>query len=181
MTLALTDLSSIYRLGFKGGGTMDAMKKRGIILEAVPNRAYRQKDGGLCLVLGASEIILLGLSEKAAASIKTHEAEWRIDDLERSYPVPRLDGNCWFCIAGDKAADMMAKICGVDLRPQRFDNLQIAQTSVAKLNTIVLRNDEDGTLAFHLFADSASRDYLENCLRDAMDEFMPAPELGGQI
>jgi sarcosine oxidase, subunit gamma len=181
MSLALADLSSVTRLGFKGRGTLDAMKKRDIALEAVPNRAYRQKDGGLCLVLGASEIILLGVTEKSASAISMFENAWRIDDLERSYPVPRLHSNCWFRLTGNKASEMMAKLCGIDLQPRIFDNLQIAQTSVAKLNAIVVRDDDGDACAFHIFADSASKDYLARCLKDAMQEFvLTAPYEGNR-
>jgi sarcosine oxidase, subunit gamma len=173
VTLTLADLSSLPRLGFKGRGTMEAMKKRGITLEPVANRAYRQKDGGLCLVLAASEVILLGPPNGDGAFLDKLEADWRIEDLERSYPVPRQFGGCWFRITGQDAPAMFAKLCGVDLRPHRFADLAIAQTSVARLNAIVLRNDSGGQIGFELFADIASADYLLGCLEDAMAEFQP--------
>ena len=55
----IADLSPLPRLGFKGRGTVPAMQKRGITLEAKANQAYRQADGRLCLVLAPSEVILL--------------------------------------------------------------------------------------------------------------------------
>ena len=55
------------------------------------------------------------------------------------------------------AADMFAKLCGVDLSPNRFAEGQVAQTSVARLSAIVIRSDTAGALAFHLLADSAKR------------------------
>jgi sarcosine oxidase subunit gamma len=65
----------------------------------------------------------------------------------------------------------MAKICGVDLRAHKFDNGAIAQTSVARLGAVVARADINGTLAFHLFVDSASAEYFWDCVIDAMQEF----------
>ncbi len=35
------------------------MQARGIAVEATANRAFRQPDGGLCLVLAPCEVILL--------------------------------------------------------------------------------------------------------------------------
>ncbi|MCR6629846.1 MAG: hypothetical protein NVV74_07215 [Magnetospirillum sp.] len=62
---------------------------------------------------------------------------------------------------------MLAKLCGVDLRRHVFADGAVAQTSVARLNGILIRQGED----FHLLADSASAEYLWDCLVDAMAEF----------
>ena len=70
---------------------------------------------------------------------------------------------------------MFAKLCGVDLRPAKFPDLAIAQTSVAWLSAIVLRDDRGGTPAYHLLADSAAAAYLWDCLVDAMAEFDGRP------
>ena len=66
---------------------------------------------------------------------------------------------------------MMAKICGVDLRAHRFANHCIAQTSVARMNVIVIRNDRGSAYTLDLVFDSASVVYLWECLDDAMAEF----------
>jgi sarcosine oxidase, subunit gamma len=169
--LTISDFTHAPRLGFKGRGTMEAMEKRRIALQPEANRAFVQKDGGLCLVLARSEVILLGHPDSDGTALAKLEADWRIEDLERSYPVPRRDGGCWFLIAGAQAPVMFSKICGVDLRPHKFPDLQIAQTSIARLNGIICRDDRFGAQAFHLLADIASKDYLSDCLIDAMAEF----------
>jgi sarcosine oxidase subunit gamma len=74
-------------------------------------------------------------------------------------------------VQGDSAPDMLSKLCAVDLRPHKFDDLNIAQTSVARLNAIVLRADAGGRLTYHLLADSASAAYMLACLRDSAEEF----------
>ena len=58
-----------------------------------------------------------------------------------------------------------------DLRADRFANLHIAQTSVARTTTIVIRQDLGASVAFHLVFDSASAEYMWLCLDDAMAEF----------
>lgn len=173
--LAIADLSPLPRIGFKGRETIPAMQKRGLTLDATPNRAHVQADGGLCLVLAASEVVILGPLSGEASGIAQLEASWKLEDGERTFPIMRRDGNAWFAISGDKAPQMFAKICGVDLRNKNFPNLSIAQTSIAKLNGIVARADRGGTTVFHLLADSASARYLFECLLDASAEFGGKP------
>ncbi len=87
------------------------------------------------------------------------------------YAIARADSHAWFKIAGRDAVRMLAKLCGVDLRPHRFDELEIAQTIVARLPAIFVRDDIGEMLAYHLLADSASALYLWDCLVEAMAEF----------
>ena len=169
--LAIIDLSERPRLGFKGRGTLPAMQKRGIAVENQPNRAFRQADGSLCLVLAASEVFLLGARDGDDSGFAKLEADWRIDDGERAYPMPRRHSHAWFAVQGEAAPDMLSKLCAIDFRPHRFDELTIAQTSVARLNAIVLRADVEDCLTYHVLADSASAVYLMSCLKDSAEEF----------
>ena len=52
---------------------------------------------------------------------------------------------------------------------------QIAQTSLARMNGMIVRDDQGGTLAYHVLGDGASGEYLWDCLLDAMAEFDGAP------
>jgi sarcosine oxidase subunit gamma len=169
--LGIADLTPLPRLGFKGRGTIPAMRARGIELEAEPNRAFRQPDGSLCLVLAASEVVLLSSLAGDGSRLAALEEGYRIEDGEGAYPVPRRDGSAWFAVTGRFAPEMFSKLCGVDLRPQRFEDLRIAQTSVARLNAVVVRADLGGTTLFHVLADNASAAYLLECLRDGAQEF----------
>ena len=89
--------------------------------------------------------------------------------------MPRADSHAWFAVTGRQASEMFAKICGIDLRLHKFPDGGIAQTSIAKINGIILRQDQGPLPLFHLLADSASADYLWDCLMDAMAEFEGAP------
>lgn len=174
--LLMADLSALPRLGFKGRGTIAAMKARGVVVEAEPNRAFAQPGGGLCLVLAPGEVILLG--DPLAGDVRADTARfdqmysgWKLDDEERTYPLLRRDSHAWFVLAGSSAAEMLSKVCAVDLRAHKFTNLSIAQTSVAKMSAIVTRADIGGTLAFHILADSAAALYFWTSLKDAAHEF----------
>jgi sarcosine oxidase, subunit gamma len=169
--LAIADLSPLPRLGFKGRGTIEAMKKRGVTVEAEPNKAFRQPDGGLCLVLAPGEVILLSNLAGYGAAFETMHSTWRLEDEERTYPLLRNDSHAWLVMTGEKAPQLFAKICAVDLRPHKFSDLSIAQTSVAKMSAIVTRADIGGKLAYHVLADSAAAVYFLDCLLDAGLEF----------
>ena len=66
-------------------------------------------------------------------------------------------------------------ICGDDLRPKAFQNHQIAQTSVARLNAMIIRDDLGDVPAFHLLGDSAAASCGWMCLLDATTEFAGTP------
>ena len=84
--------------------------------------------------------------------------------------MPRADSHFWFLLTGRHVPAMLAKLCGIDFRTDRFAPLQVAQTQAARLSVIVIR-DDTALPAWHLLADSASADYVWTCLVDAMQEF----------
>lgn len=170
-SLEIVDLSALPRLGFKGRETIAAMQARGVQLEAQPNRAFRQPDGSLCLVLGAGDVFLLGAMSGENEALAALEAGWSMDSGTRCYPLPRRHSHAWFAVSGAAASDVFAKLCAVDLRLDHFPDLAIAQTSVARLSAVVLRADSDGRPTFHLLFDSTTRAYMQTCLLDAAAEF----------
>ena len=70
---------------------------------------------------------------------------------------------------------MFAKLCAVDLRPAKFADGRIAQTVLAEVSAIVVRDDRGAVPAYHLLANSAAAEYLWDCLTDAMAEFDGRP------
>jgi len=177
--MGLADLSPLGRTGFKGKGTMDWLAGQGLTLPAKPNVAAKQPDGALALRLSDQEIFLLdpvaGEGGAAAKLDQAWQGESQPPGSPRGFPLPRAETHAWFLIAGAKADAMLAKLCGVDLRPAHFADLAIAQTSIARMNATLCRCDRGGTLAYHLLLDSASAEYLWDCLLDAMTEFEGAP------
>ncbi len=169
--LAIADLSPLPRLGIKGRETIAALRKRGVALEPTPNRAFPQPDGGLALVLSPGEVLLLSNLKGDGHRLAELEKSFTLDIGERAYPVPRRDSHAWFAVTGRDAPAMLAKLCAVDLRAEKFLEFAVAQTSVAKLTAIVVRSDIQSALALHLLADSASAIYFSSCLIDAAREF----------
>lgn len=177
--MALIDLSPLPRTGFKGAGTIEWLTAQGLSIGPDSNRAYVQSDGALAARLAPSEIFLLdGLAGGGDLVSRLNQTwNWGTEKPRTpiGYPMPRADSHCWFAVTGEHAPSMFAKICGVDLRPHKFAEGQIAQTSVARISGIVIRIPALPVPGFHLLADSASGEYLWDCLLDAMDEFGGAP------
>lgn len=173
--LAICDLSPLPRSGFKGRETVAWLTARGVAVSDENNMTAVQEDGARAARLAPGEVLLL--SDLAAKSklCQRLESEWSPDSERRSYPVPRADTNCWFLLIGRHCPEMLAKVCGVDLRGHKFRIGAIAQTSVARLNAIVIRDDLGEVPAYHLLTDSASAGYMWMCLLDAMAEFQGRP------
>ena len=169
--LAICDLSGLPRIGFKGRDALDWLRGRGFTCGDTPNRSYRQADGRLAAVLAPNEAALLSpLNERELSLLDLADA-CSLDDGVRRYPVPRADTNFEFLISGSHAAEMFSKVCGVDLRPSVFASDAVAQTSVARLNVIIVRSDVGQTPAYRMLGDSASAEYMWDTLWDAMAEY----------
>jgi sarcosine oxidase subunit gamma len=179
--LKLVDLSVCLRWGVKGRGALPWLTARGAVLPAADHRSVRQADGTLVARLSPGEALVLGPVPVAPSGLGAAIERIPAEGEAGCYPVPRRDSHAWFMIVGEDAARMFAKLCGVDLSPGSFAEGQVAQTSVARLSAIVIRNDvirNDSIrkdlgprLAFSILADSASAEYLWDCLLDAMAEF----------
>lgn len=172
--LGIADLSPLPRTGFKGRDNGSWLSKQKINVGEDSNRAYPCGKGSLAAKLAPTEVLLLGAIDGTDPLPDTLESAWD-DDAGLCFPVPRRDASFWFLITGDKASSMFAKICGVDLRTKSFDNHAIAQTSVARSNTIIIRDDLGAVPAYHILGDSASAGYMWMCLNDAMEEFDGGP------
>ena len=167
--LGLADLCPVPRTGVKGPRALAWLREQGWPVPAENNQAVRSDDGHLIARLADGEALILGPATGDGRAVY---------DLEAAIPgagawaTPRRDSSCWFRLQGDAAGDCLQKLCGVDLREKSFPVGAIAQTSVARLNCVVVR-DADNT--FHLLADSAAAIWFWDNLLDAMAEFGGGP------
>jgi len=176
--LGLADLSPLPRAGYKGSGALAWLRAQGVVGLDVDNRATRQPDGAVAVRLAPGEALLLGDMAAESGLCARLDAAWSEDGATSCYPVLRDAASFWFVVTGETAATLFAKLCGVDLRPKQFPEGAVAQTSMARLNTIVLRQDVGAVPAYHLLGDSASAEYFWDCLIDAMAEFTGAGPVG---
>jgi sarcosine oxidase subunit gamma len=169
--LTLIDFSVLPRWGLKGREVFPWLSAIGAKVPATDHRAERQRDGALIARLSPAEALIL-------ASPNNYESELApaIERIPASgqgacYPIGRRDSHCWFAISGEPAPLVLAKLCAINLASNRFGDGQIAQTIIAHLSAVLIRRDLAGSLSYSLLVDSASSEYLWDCLLDAMAEF----------
>lgn len=167
MTMHLTDLSSVPRAGIKGKDLSQWIQVRNYRIGAECNCGYLQDDGVLVARLSPSEFLLLSNPARPVSDLTTSSSEATYN----CYPARRQDSHYWFAITGSRAAEMFAKLCGVNLSPEVFANHAVAQTSVARTSAVIVRHDIEDALNYYLLGDSSTLLYMWNCLVDAMKEF----------
>jgi len=173
--LGVADLSPLPRTGFKGREAVNWLRAQGLEIGDLNNQVYMENDGVLVARLTDTEVLILNALHIQRNLCISLEKNYSREQPVHCYSVPRFDSSAWLLITGQCASSMFAKLCGVDLRQRKFSNDSIAQTSIARINGIIIRNDLGGTPAFHLIFDSASTDYVWSCLKDAFSEFEGAP------
>ena len=174
-SMGIVELSPLPRIGFKGKDTPTWLQQQAVQIPERVNRARQQSDNSLVLRLSDDEHMILGDLSLRSDITTNLEQRWQLESDRMCYHIPRADTHCWFALCGEHTAEMLAKVCGVDMRLHKFERDQIAQTSVARTNAVVVRNDLGLTPVFYILADSASADFLWPCLCDAMKEFDGVP------
>jgi len=173
--LALCDLSYLQRTGFKGAGTCEWLESQNIKIPTKVNYALSNENGCLIARLGSSDILILdSLQNETNFPIKL-ERQWHQHYSQGNktcgFIVPRQESHACFSVAGKYVPEIFAKLCAIDLRTEKFPNHTIAQTSLARLGTIIIRHDLDILTNYLVLVESASAEYCWDCLLDAMQEF----------
>jgi sarcosine oxidase, subunit gamma len=168
--LILTDFSLLPRWGLKGRDTMRWLEQTGAHVPNDNNTSLVQQDGALVARLSPSEALVLA-SANGVSALGPNIKAIPLDGEGACYPAPRQDSHACFRVQGPRAAEMFAKLCGIDLAPDSFADGAVAQTSVARLSAIIIRHDVGDQLAYYILCDSASAEYLWDCVLDAMAEF----------
>ncbi len=173
--LALCDLSYLQRIGFKGAGACDWLKTQNIKIPKDINTALTTADDCIVARLGNNDILILDSIKNQSNVPKTLEQSWQQDYSQSNKPhgfiVPRQDSHACFSISGVCVAEMFSKLCAIDLRMTKFENNMIVQTSMARLGAIIIRHDLNTLTNYLVLVESASVEYLWDCIIDAMQEF----------
>ena len=166
----LVDLTDLPRVGFRGQQSAAYLQAQGFTLPDAPNQAVTQADGSHVARLSQTEYFILGSLADRGERIADEEARWELDH-SANYLLPREDSHAWLHLSGVCIAEVMAKLCGVDLRPAAFPLGAVAQTSAARINVIVINLGSKGQPAFQIMFDRASLAYFKGAVLDAMAEF----------
>ena len=174
-SLAIADLTPLPRTGFKGPDTIDWAIARGLDVPDTPNSALVGNNGLTTLRLSQHEILVLDSVHKPGREIEKLCSGLSMDMPERTYLLQRADSHAWFALTGQLVPEMLSKVCAVDMRLHKFTQCSIAQTSVARSNSIVVRADQGDTLCFYVLADLSACQFMWEVLLDAMAEFQGRP------
>lgn len=167
---AIVDLTNLPRVGFRGQDSANYLANYGFRLPEQPNQAIYQEDGSWIGRLSQTEYLVLGAIDDFGERVSQLEQARRMDD-SLNYLLPRQDSHAWIQITGVCVPLVMAKLCGVDLSTEAFLTGQIAQTSVARINAIVINVSDSSTTKFNLLCDRAAALYMWEVLQDAIGEF----------
>lgn len=170
----LVDLANLHRVGFRGAQAAEYLTGHGFSLPQAPNTAVRQPGGEWIARLSMNEYFLLGALGDGGERLAQLEAGWTFSP-QANYCLPRQDSHTCLALFGTRVSEIMAKLCGVDLSASAFGPGSVAQTSVARVNGIIVNTGSDDSPCFHLLFDRASAHYLWHVLIDAMQEFDGAP------
>ena len=80
-------------------------------------------------------------------------------------------GTAVVSLRGSAAPHVLSKVCGLDFAESAFPNLQVRQTSAAKIETLIVRCDEDGVRVYLLHVRRPFGQYIWHTVRDAALEF----------
>ncbi len=145
-------------------------------------RAARDEHGTLVVGSGPGEWLLLG-PPGASAAVAGHVEGVPAEGLVSVFDATH--GRALMRISGAQTIDLLAKVCGIDFSEEVTPNGAAFRSSVAKLVTDVVRDDQEGARSYLLHCERSSGQYLFDALIDAGDEFgievegFVAPEMQG--
>lgn len=168
-SIDLADISVNARVGFRGKGVEAFLLSHNIPIPSKPNQAEMTTQGVCVLRLSNTEFWLVDGNNSNQSMIQT--LEFASDEVIDVYRLYCQHSHGAFIISGQPLVDMFAKICAVDLNLSGFGDGCIAQTSVARVNAILVRVKNEQTDTFLMLSDIASMDYLWRALIDATLEF----------
>ena len=131
-------------------------------------RAARDEHGTLIVGSGPGEWLLLAPPGATAAVARRVEV---VPDEGLVSVFDATHGRALMRLTGARAADLLAKVCGVDLSEEVTPDGAAFRSSVAKLVTDVLRDDSNEVRSYLLHCERSSGQYLYDALIDAGDEF----------
>lgn len=89
--------------------------------------------------------------------------------------VDQTAGLAGLLVAGPMSRAVLGKLCALSLHPEAFPNGHVAQSSVAKVHAVIVRNDVAQVPAFELYVERPYALYVWESVLDAGREFDVAP------
>ena len=165
--ISIQDKTHKRRSGVRGVGANSWLKQQNLVTPDTPNQ----------IVLTDNKTWVMSLSSREYWVLEPHEDAnsfpmGRDFSEDGVYPLFCQSSHRWFVVAGEAKAQMMAKLCGVDLRSENFELGAVAQTQLALVNCIIARHTMDKEDVFSVFIDQSFAEYTLEVLLDAREEFL---------
>lgn len=134
-------------------------------------RAAHADNGILVVGSGPGEWLLIGppAHSKAIVARLANLAARASDELVTF--VDLTHGRALIRINGSSAADVLAKVCGIDLSDEMTPDGAALRSWVAAVATDIIRDDRDGVRSYLLHCERSSGQYLFDALLDAGSNF----------
>ncbi len=172
---SLCDLTALNRVGFRGLDIIQWLKEQHNIIAPAINQAIKVQQSLLVVRLSHTEILIFEDIEDQEDRFTKIMEKTGTESISMDHPdiyhLPYQDSHSCFMICGKHCAELFAKLCAVDLRVHKFPNMGVAQTSLARINAIIIRRDLADTQGYFILVASSLVEYLWDCLLDAMQEF----------
>jgi heterotetrameric sarcosine oxidase gamma subunit len=81
--------------------------------------------------------------------------------------IDQTSGIAALVVIGPNSYNVLGKLCGLPLHPDDFPDRRVAQTSLARVHTTIIRNDIVGLSAFQLYFERPYGEYVWSCILDA--------------
>ncbi|MCZ6774548.1 MAG: hypothetical protein O7G83_21540 [Proteobacteria bacterium] len=168
--VSLVDLSRRRRFGVKGPNAASWLSNQALPVSAENNRA-EAANAVVTARLAPGEILLLAGETGGGIILNNLSFALDRDHPAGCYAVPRQDMSAWFRLTGKQAPRLMAELCAIDLRPHRFVEGFVAQTSVANHSAIVVRSDRKSAYGLDLLTDFSGAGYFWKVLAEKVDHW----------
>lgn len=135
-------------------------------------RASRDASGALVTGSGPGEWTIIGpLGEGLAQRARLEAVAAGVAAGELITVLDLTHGRALIRLTGAAAPALLAKVCAIDLADHRTPNGTALRTSVAKLTTDLVRDDQEAVPSYLLHCERSSGQYLFEALLDAGAEF----------
>lgn len=157
----ISPLGKIELLGVDGGEWLAqlcpgfAAPAQGQVVPCRPLGEATPHGTALCARTASDRLLLFTRPAYTAPTLEALRATRR---PEGAVAVDVTSVYCGINVVGPRARDLLLKLTALDLRARSLAHLACAETTVARVHTLVLRQDLGGVLAFELYC---PRDYGE--------------------
>lgn len=124
-----------------------------------------QPDGLLARLRRDEYLLLTRIPQEAFGWLQSAIGSQRVTLTDITH------GRCVLMLTGKDVREVLTKVCALDFSDAQFPNLYAAQTSLAKVRTLIIRVDVEQTPAYGLVVDRSLAAYVWDVMFDAMQEF----------